>query len=224
MSMARIGCVEDDASVRDALVALLAQNGHEPLTFVDFAHVKEDIVALAPDLVLLDLNLPGTDGMLICREIRAVSTVPIMVVTSRAQEIDEVMCMTMGADDFIVKPYSSHVLLAHIEALLRRVGSLSSVMERDGVRLDVDRSRVSYGERAVELTKNELRILSLLMRRSPAIVSRDELMYELWDSNEFVDDNTLTVNINRLRQTLATIGVNWLKTHRAQGYSLTREA
>ncbi|MGI6229807.1 MAG: response regulator transcription factor [Tractidigestivibacter sp.] len=223
--MARITFVEDDKSVRKELGQLLQSNGHEAMQVTDFSRAADAVLETSPDLVLLDLNLPGVDGTLICRQIRSRSNVPIIVVTSRAGEIDEVMCMTLGADDFVAKPYSSHVLLARIDALLRRAGALSvtPALERDGVRVDVERSRASYHGASVELTKNELRILALLVRRAPAIVSREDLMCELWDSDAFVDDNTLTVNINRLRQTLSSIGVrNWLHTHRGQGYSVSQ--
>ena len=130
--------------------------------------------------------------------------------------------MTLGADDFIAKPYSSHVLLVRIEALLRRVGGMAATtMSHNGLTLDVSRSTVTANGRTVELTKNELRILSLLMRSAGAIVPRETIMVELWDSDAFVDDNTLTVNINRMRQTLARLGVNdYLVTHRGQGYSV----
>ena len=145
------------------------------------------------------------------------------MLTSRVTEIDEVMSMTMGADDFIPKPYSIRVLVARIQALLRRVagGAERSVLEHNGVTLDLARSVASAGDKHIELTKNEMRILGLLMTRAGAIVSREDIMRDLWDSDAFVDDNTLTVNINRLRATLAKIGVNdYLITHRGRGYSV----
>ena len=221
--MSLIYIVEDDAAIRSELAQALERNGFETACCEVFDHVVDDIQAREPDLVLLDLTLPGTDGQFLCREIRAVSEVPIIVLTSRVTEIDEVMSMTMGADDFIPKPYSIRVLVARIQALLRRVagGAERSVLEHNGVTLDLARSVASAGDKHIELTKNEMRILGLLMTRAGAIVSREDIMRDLWDSDAFVDDNTLTVNINRLRATLAKIGVNdYLITHRGRGYSV----
>lgn len=220
--MARIAIIEDDESIRLALAEMLEMNGHEPVTIASFDHVVDTALEASPDLVLLDLNLPSLDGTVVCRELRSRSSVPIIVVTSRTGEIDEVMCMTLGADDFIAKPYSSHVLLVHIEALLRRAGGISAAaLSHNGLTLDVSRSTVTANGRTVELTKNELRILALLMRSAGSIVPRETIMVELWDSDAFVDDNTLTVNVNRLRQTLGKLGVNdYLVTHRGLGYSV----
>ena len=221
--MSLIYIVEDDAAIRSELAQALERNGFETACCEVFDHVVDDIQAREPDLVLVDLTLPGTDGQFLCREIRAVSEVPIIVLTSRVTEIDEVMSMTMGADDFIPKPYSIRVLVARIQALLRRVagGAERSVLEHNGVTLDLARSVASAGDKHIELTKNEMRILGLLMTRAGTIVSREDIMRDLWDSDAFVDDNTLTVNINRLRATLAQIGVNdYLITHRGRGYSV----
>ena len=221
--MALIYVVEDDAAIRGELVEVLERNGFEVAAATAFDHVVEDILAVQPALVLLDLTLPGTDGQFICRELRASSDVPLIVLTSRVTEIDEVMSMTMGADDFIAKPYRARVLVARIQALLRRTSDAEgkSTLEHNGLTLDLSRSiaRAAGGE--VELTKNEMRILALLMRRAGTIVSREALMRDLWDSDAFVDDNTLTVNINRLRATLEKIGVSgYLTTHRGRGYAV----
>ena len=221
--MALIYVVEDDAAIRGELVEVLERNGFEVAAATAFDHVVEDILAAQPALVLLDLTLPGTDGQFTCRELRASSDVPLIVLTSRVTEIDEVMSMTMGADDFIAKPYRARVLVARIQALLRRTSDAEgkSTLEHNGLTLDLSRSvaRAAGGE--VELTKNEMRILALLMRRAGTIVSREALMRDLWDSDAFVDDNTLTVNINRLRATLEKIGVSgYLTTHRGRGYAV----
>lgn len=223
--MPKIYVIEDDEGIRRELTALLSRNGYEVAACEDFPRVAELALAAAPDLVLLDLTLPGTDGQLVCREIRAVSQVPIIVLTSRTTEADEVVAMTLGADDFVAKPYSSQVLLAHMAALLRRAGAAAgdgaSMLAHNGVTVDLARSLATAGEQSVELTKNELRILALLVRRAGTIVSREDLMRELWASDAFVDDNTLTVNVNRLRAALAKIGVHgYLTTHRGQGYSV----
>lgn len=224
--MPRIFVVEDDASIRNELIEMLERQQFEVAYCLTFDRVVEDIMAASPDLVLLDLTLPGTDGQLICRELRQVSSVPIVVLTSRVTEVDEVMSMTMGADDFVSKPYSARVLVARVQALLRRAQGASDAgrtLEHNGVQLDLSRSTaVSQASGAtVELTKNEMRILALLMSRAGSIVSREAIMRDLWDSDAFVDDNTLTVNINRLRATLEKIGVTgYLTTHRGRGYSV----
>ena len=221
--MPMVFVVEDDAAIRGELMQVLERNGFDAACCEAFDRVVEEITAAGPDLVLLDLTLPGTDGQFVCRELRAVSDVPIIVLTSRVTEIDEVMSMSMGADDFIPKPYSSRVLIARIQALLRRTSGASdrNVLEHRGLTLDLSRSVAEFGGRQVELTKNEMRILALLMSRAGAIVSREAIMRDLWDSEAFVDDNTLTVNINRLRSTLEKIGVTgYLTTHRGRGYSV----
>lgn len=222
--MARIFVVEDDASIRNELIEMLERQGYEVSYCLAFDHVAEDVLAAQADLVLLDLTLPGTDGQLLCRELRQRSDVPIVVLTSRVTEVDEVMSMTMGADDFVSKPYSSRVLVARIQALLRRVQGAADtgrILEHNGLALDLSRSMASADGGQIELTKNELRILSLLMSRAGAIVSREAIMRDLWDSDAFIDDNTLTVNINRLRGTLEKIGVTgYLTTHRGRGYSV----
>ena len=217
--MARIYVIEDDEAVRGELATLLRRAGHEPVCAQRFDRLTADTLDAAPDVVLLDLGLPGTDGQYVCRELRQSSSVPIMVVTSRATDLDELMSMSLGADDFVTKPYNGQILLARIDALLRRVKGVDQVgrvIEYRGLALDLARSTASFEGRTVELTKNELRILSLLMRRKGEIVSREEIMVEPWNSDAY----TLTVNMNRLRKTLATIGVNdYLVTHRGQGYS-----
>ncbi len=221
--MPKIYVIEDDEAIRGELLRLLEREGYETGACEDFSRAPELALAAGPDLVLLDLTLPGTDGQLVCRELRGASSVPIIVLTSRTTEADEVVAMTLGADDFVPKPYSPRVLLARIAALLRRSGGSAarSVLEHNGVALDLSRSLASSASGSVELTKNEVRILALLMRRAGTIVSREDLMRELWDSEAFVDDNTLTVNVNRLRGALAKIGVErFLVTHRGQGYSV----
>ncbi|WP_085831005.1 response regulator transcription factor [Collinsella vaginalis] len=222
-SEALIYIVEDDAAIREELIAALERNSFRTAASTSFEHVTEEILAAHPDLVLLDLTLPGTDGQFICREVRAASDVPIVVLTSRVTEIDEVMSMNLGADDFIAKPYSTRVLVARIQALLRRAAGSDTpaTLSHNGVELDPARFIAYANGSQVELTKNEMRILSLLISRAGAIVSREAIMRDLWDSEAFVDDNTLTVNINRLRGTLEKIGVTgYLTTHRGRGYSV----
>ena len=232
--MRRLLVVEDDARLRDELCVLLARNGYEATALSDFDDVAEKILAAAPDLVLLDLNLPGVDGTYVCREVRRRSSVPIVVVTSRDNDMDELLTLSFGADDFVPKPlsfgaddfvpkpYNDQVLLAHVATVLKRSygeGAPSAELTHGGVTLDTARCTVSYHGRTAELTKNELRILALLMRNVGAVVSRQRIQEELWASDEFVDDNTLTVNVSHLRATLAKIGVeDFVRTRRGLGY------
>lgn len=214
--------VEDDAAIAGELARALEREGFRTVAAERFDRVVPDILATAPDLVLLDLTLPGTDGQFIARDLREHSQVPIIVLTSRTTEIDEVMAMNLGADDFIPKPYRLRVLVARIQALLRRAdGGAATILSHNGVELDSARSVARANEREVELTKNECRILALLMSRAGQVVSRADIMRDLWESEAFIDDNTLTVNINRLRATLEKIGVaNYLVTKRGQGYTV----
>ena len=214
--------VEDDAAIAGELARALEREGFRTAAAERFDRVVPDILAPAPDLVLLDLTLPGTDGQFIARDLREHSQVPIIVLTSRTTEIDEVMAMNLGADDFIPKPYRLRVLVARIQALLRRAdGGAATILSHNGVELDSARSVARANEREVELTKNECRILALLMSRAGQVVSRADIMRDLWESEAFIDDNTLTVNINRLRATLEKIGVaNYLVTKRGQGYTV----
>ena len=219
--MERIYIVEDEPRLREELCGVLEKNGYGCILAGEFEHVTEDIVREAPDLVLLDLSLPVRDGFYICRQLRAVSDVPVIVVTSSNSDMDELMSLNLGADDFITKPYNVHILLAHISAVLLRFkgrnGSLT--MTHNGLTLDIGKSRASCGDRSEELTKNELGILRLLMQHKGTIVSREELIRELWEMEEFVEDSTLTVNINRLRKKLADMGLaDYLVTKRGQGY------
>ena len=223
MDRSLIYIVEDDPALRGELVRMLEREGFSTAACERFDRVPEGVAAAAADLVLLDLTLPGTDGQLICRDLRAASDVPIIVLTSRATEVDEVMSMNLGADDFVAKPYRARVLVARIQALLRRSSAAAEQgnPSHGGVEIDLARSLAIANGGQVELTKNELRILSLLISRAGQIVSREEIMRDLWDSESFVDDNTLTVNINRLRGTLEKIGVTgYLVTHRGRGYSV----
>lgn len=220
--MTKILVVEDDHQIQQELVLLLQRNGFEAQALTSFESVPQQIIAAHPDLVLLDLNLPGIDGQQICREVRQLSNVPIIVVTSRNTDLDELMVLSLGADDFIAKPYNTQILLMHITSVLRRANSdvtTGTKLSHAGVTLDSSSCKVSANQKSVELTKNELRILSLLMKNAGTVVSRQRIQEELWQSDEFVDDNTLTVNISHLRNTLASIGVeDFVMTRRGLGY------
>ena len=222
----RIYLIEDDTALRTELAHVLELSGYAVAAYEGtWGDTAARALAAEPDCIVLDLKLPGADGHSICRDIRGKSSVPILMLTSSESEFDEVMAMTLGADDFVPKPYSARVLVARINALLRRTSAAGerSTLVHKGLELDLARSMVTNTQTgtSTELTKNELRILSLLLSRAGKIVSRSAIMQDLWDSDAFVDDNTLTVNINRLRTTLEKIGIKgYLTTHRGQGYSV----
>ena len=219
--MFKIFIVEDELTIRTELRTLLEKYGYECITTDDFTSVLSAIEATSPHLILLDINLPHFDGYHICREIRSHSQIPIIIVTSRNSDVDELMSMNLGADDFITKPYHTQILLARIAALLKRSYQTDhkSQLEHNGVILSLSDSTITANGQTAELTKNELKILHLLMQNKGTIQSRDELINALWQTDEFIDDNTLTVNINRLRKKLESIGVtNYLKTKRGMGY------
>ena len=219
--MFKIFIVEDELTIRTELKTLLEKYGYECITTDDFTSVLSAIEATSPHLILLDINLPHFDGYHICREIRSHSQIPIIIVTSRNSDVDELMSMNLGADDFITKPYHTQILLARIAALLKRSYQTDhkSQLEHNGVILSLSDSTITAHGQTAELTKNELKILHLLMQNKGTIQSRDELINALWQTDEFIDDNTLTVNINRLRKKLESIGVtNYLKTKRGMGY------
>ncbi|MBS7009207.1 response regulator transcription factor [Anaerostipes sp.] len=221
--MERIYIVEDEPRLREELSGVLEKNGYECISCDQFEHVAEDILKAAPDLVLLDLSLPVYDGFYICRNIRASSDIPVIVVTSSNSDMDELMSLNLGADDYITKPYNIHILLAHISAVLMRTHGHKSglVLTHKGLVLDVAKSRAAFQGKSTELTKNELGILKFLMDHQGCIVSREELICELWEMDEFVEDSTLTVNINRLRKKLSDIGLSdYLITKRGQGYMI----
>lgn len=215
--------IEDDIVLRTELISLLESYNYSCETSDNFKNIISEATDSDADLILLDINLPYYDGYHVCREIRKRSDVPIMVVTSRNNDMDELMSMNLGADDFITKPYNIQILLARIGAILKRTNqkNYSSEVEYKGLTLSMAKSTVYYENKEAELTKNELRILSVLMQNANNIISRDDLMDELWQSDEFVDDNTLTVNVNRLRKKLEEIGAaDFIKTKRGQGYMI----
>ena len=212
--MARLFIVEDDASLRENLVRMLKLKGHECLCCESFVNAAVEALAARPNCILLDLSLPGAYGHEICRSIRQGSNVPIIVLTSSDSEFDEVMSMNVGADDYVVKPYRPAVLLARIDRPAR------GRLEHGEVSLDPVRAEVSYRGKSVELSRNELLILRILMENAGSIISRSELMDELWQTDAFVDDNTLTVNVNRLRRSLQSIDApeDFITTRRGLGY------
>ena len=222
--MAKILIVEDDKKLRDELKIFLERHGYEVFLLEKFDNSIKDILEYKADLILLDINLPNVDGEYICREVRKVSNVPIIMVTSRDSELDELLSINSGADQYITKPYNIQILLAKIERLLKR--SYDSTVKQDKIDcgkfiLNLSKSTIEKDGKIVELTKNEFKILHYLVLNKEKIVSRNEIMDYLWESENFIDDNTLTVNIKRLRNKLEEIGLNdVIETKRGQGYIL----
>ena len=217
--MKRILIVEDDMALAQELQYLLISNQYDAQCVEEFTDVAGQILASQADMVLLDINLPEVDGQSVLRELRKTSDIPVIMVTSKNTEMDEVISMSFGADDFIAKPYNPSILLLHIEAVFKRLGKMDADKGLTYKNMTLDTARV--GDNSVELTKNEAGILSYLLKHQNTIVTRDELISYLWDSEAFVDDNTLTVNMNRVRKKLADLGVeDVIRTKRGQGYIL----
>lgn len=221
--MKKILIIEDDMALAQELQVLLSRNNYEAEYLTKFSDVPNQVISKQPDMVLLDINLPEADGQNILKQIRIQSDVPVIMLTSKNTEMDEVLSMSFGADDFVAKPYNPSILLLHMEAVFKRYGATAkeSVLVYGNLMMDVARGMLRVGEKCAELTKNEAGILGYLMQNQGRIVTRDELISYLWDSEEFVDDNTLTVNMNRVRKKLEELGFSDLiKTKRGQGYLL----
>lgn len=219
----KIFIVEDDLALKRELTIYLTSYGYQCLTSENYQQMVEQVLTATPDLVLLDINLPYLDGYHICREIRKSSDVPIIIVTSRDDDMNELMGINLGADDFISKPYNTQILLARIGAILKRRqhGNDADNLTWGELTLQSAKGVICYQNQQLELTKNEIKILATLMAKQGHIVSRDALMEALWQSDAFVDENTLTVNVNRLRKKLDGIGAtDCIKTKRGLGYSL----
>ena len=221
--MKKIAVVEDDKVLRQALDSLLKENGYGTFCLEKFDRTEEEILRAEPDLVLLDILLPGANGQEILRNLRQKSQIPVIMVTSREGEMDQILAMSYGADDYITKPYNPTLLLLKIEALFRRIqpGAPQEEVEYRWILLNLLRSTMTYQGKERVLSKNEFSILYYLIKNQGRIVSRDELMDYLWDCNDFIDDNTLTVNINRLRKKLEEAGIQGaIQTRRGHGYLL----
>lgn len=222
--MQKILIVEDDEKLRNELEIFLNNNGYEAKTLEEFKDTINRILKIDPDLLLLDINLPEADGEYICKELRKKSQMPIIIVTSRESEIDELLCINYGADHYITKPFNIQILLAKISSLLRRTNTLVDTNQKINAKnfiLNTSKSTIEKDGKIVELTKNEYKILHFLVQNREKIVSRDDIMECLWDSESFIDDNTLTVNITRLRNKLEELGLKeLLQTKRGQGYIL----
>ena len=222
--MKRILIIEDDEKLRCELETFLNKNGFVATSLNKFDNAVEDILNEKADLLLLDINLPYTDGEFICKEIRKTSNVPIIMVTSRDNEMDELLSLNYGADQYVTKPYNIQILLAKIVGLLKRnqnAGNNPDKIDCGEFVLNTAGRIIEKEDNKVELTKNEYKILEYLVLHRQQVISRDEIMDYLWESEEFVDDNTLNVNIKRLRTKLEELGlIDQIETRRGQGYIL----
>ncbi|MBS5910463.1 response regulator transcription factor [Paenibacillus macerans] len=227
--MFNIMLIEDDRSLFQEIKERLEQWSYGVHGVGDFGDVLREFTAIRPDLVVIDIQLPKYDGFHWCRMIRAHSNVPIIFLSSRDHPTDMVMSMQLGADDFIQKPFHFEVLIAKIQATLRRVYDYNTdrveLRTWRGAAVEYVRNTIRNGQGTIELTKNEMLILKMLIERKNRIVSREELIRSLWDNEHFVSDNTLTVNVNRLRKKLEEIGLGaYIETKVGQGYIATEEA
>ena len=222
--MQKILIIEDDEKLRKKLETFLNKNGFIATSLKKFDNAVEDIQKIQADLLLLDINLPYTDGEFICKEVRKISNVPIIMVTSRDNEMDELLSLNYGADQYVTKPYNIQILLAKIVGLLKRnqnAGNNPDKIDCGEFVLNTAGRIIEKEDNKVELTKNEYKILEYLVLYRQQLISRDEIMDYLWESEEFVDDNTLNVNIKRLRTKLEELGIiNQIETRRGQGYIL----
>lgn len=222
--MQKVMIVEDDPVIREELTLLLKNEGYFPLAVTDFTTIKEQATKLKPDLILLDINLPGQDGFSVCASLQMSGGAPIIFVTSRDTALDEIKALNLGADDYITKPYTIPVLLARMKAVLRRSEKKTQtfdILEAKGLTLYLTKGMVSSATKSTVLTRNELQILACLMEHAGEIVSRADLIETLWDRQIYIDDNTLSVNVTRLRTKLADLDLpDLIKTRRGMGYQL----
>lgn len=219
--MKKIFIVEDDKSICMELVGILENEGYAASYLTDFEHSKEEILAAGADLILMDINIPGINGRNLLKEIRKESDIPVIMVTSRTSEMDEVLSMSYGADDYITKPYNPTILLLRIAAVLKRMEGSQNVASYRGAEVNFSKGTIRLGEKEQVLTKNEMIIFQRLLSSKDKIVSRDEIMTDLWDNEEYVNDNALTVNISRLRTKLSELGLpDAIETRKKQGYRL----
>lgn len=220
--MYKICVVEDEIKIQKELKLLLENANYEVCIIEIFQDVVAQILQYNPDLILLDVVLPNESGISICKQLRETNKTPIIFVTSKNSSMDELECMTLGGDDFIAKPYEPLILLAHIAAVLKRTStSGKKVLCYQNIELNILTAMLSYKNKRIELSKNELHILSYLFCHAEQIVTREELMDNLWDNSDFVDDNTLSINISRIRQKLKEVNLeNLIMTKRGLGYQL----
>ena len=222
INMKKILIIEDDESIRKELEELLSNAGYVALTLDGTTNMLDDILSIHPDLILLDINIPYMNGEVLLKNLRKVSNIPVIMVTSKNTEIDEVLSMSYGADDYITKPYNPTILLLRIGAVLKRLeNNIIDIIEYHGLSIEIKKGIVKKKKEEIILTKNEMIIFLYLYERMGSIVTRDELMTELWNNDEYINDNALTVNISRLRSKLRELGVeDAIETRKGQGYIL----
>lgn len=223
MNHYKIMIIEDDPLIQSELQVLLNSNNYQTITIKDFSSIITTIKEENPHLILLDINLPVENGFSVCSKIRMFSNVPIIFVTCRDTDMDELNSIMLGGDAFITKPYNIAILLAKIASLLKKTYSInqSEILQYNNVILHLENSSIEYNNQNVELTKNELKILYYLFKHAGAICPRNDIIDFLWENQLYVDDNTLSVNINRIREKLLKIGLEgFIKTKHRQGYTL----
>ncbi|HAQ40546.1 MAG TPA: DNA-binding response regulator [Clostridiales bacterium] len=220
--MYKIMIVEDDITIAKTLKEHLSKWNYNVVYVTDFKSIMAQFIEFEPQIVLLDVMLPFFNGFYWCGEIRKISNVPVMFISSASDNMNIVMAMNMGGDDFIAKPFDLNVLTAKLGALIRRTYSLQgqvNAIEHNGVVLNLSDATLTYENQKVDLTKNDYKIIQLLMENSGNVVSREEIMQRLWESDQFIDDNTLTVNMTRLRKKLSELGLeNFIVTKKGLGY------
>lgn len=221
--MYKILIIEDDEKIAEIIFENISKWGYEGRIIGNFSKVSEEFLSYSPHLVLLDINLPLFDGFYWCNKIRQVSKVPIIFISARDSNMDIIMAVNMGGDDYVIKPFSIDILMAKVNALFRRVysyhNSKINTIEHKGIFLNLNDFTIVFEEKKMELTKNETKIMQILMENAGSIVSRYDIAKNLWDSENFVDDNTLTVNITRVRRKLEDMGLkNCIQTRKSEGY------
>ncbi|MCR4609992.1 MAG: response regulator transcription factor [Eubacterium sp.] len=226
--MNKIFIIEDEKAIRDELLTFLTNSGYEAEALTDFKNAKAEILAAGADLILMDINIPYMNGEVLLSELRRETDVPVIMVTSKNSEVDEVLSMSYGADDYVTKPYNPAILLLRISAVLKRYNKGREAVGAEtygGFTVDATRGSLSDGVTEIVLTKNEMIIFEALLEKKGRIVSRDEIMTRLWDSEEYINDNALTVNISRLRTKLAELGMpDAIETRKKQGYILKEQS
>ena len=219
--MKKIMIVEDDKVIAEELYNLLKSSNYEAIILTDFKNAKNEILKSGVDLILLDINIPILNGEILLKEIRKESNVPIIMVTSKSEETDEVLSYSYGADDYIIKPYNPTILLLKIAAIFKRCELNSNIISYKDLSFDIGKGIVKNKTAEVILTKNEIIIFSLLLNHQDRIVSKDEIMTDLWNNDEYINENALTVNISRLRAKLLELGYdNIIETRKGIGYRI----
>ena len=219
--MKKILIIEDEKVIADELYDLLKNSLYEAFILKDFQNAKQEILNIKPDLILLDINIPFLNGELLLQDLRKESNIPVIMVTSRNSETDEVLSISYGADDYITKPYNPNILLLRIANIFKRMEKNLNTFYYDDIKVYQNKGILVKDDKVLDLTKNEMIIFSLLLSNRGNIVTRDELMTELWNNEEYVNENALTVNISRLRTKLEDFGIeNAIETRKGQGYKL----